>query len=191
MVCLQLFLNTGVTFAEIQSLGNCLQLIDWLKIIVNGSDSWNAPSFNSRPGIPSGPLAFEVSILLNSLCTSSLDIVRCSTQSLLLWADSSSFSKFMSAGFSLTKGPILNVIAHAWISAPPPPHHYTCTPTFPPSQGAPRPMTLKHTPWEYRIEKGGSIWLKLLDTCISNTQRAPHSLLQTLKILTLVRIIQF
>ena len=64
-----------------------------------------------------GMNAFEVPILLNSLCTSSLDIVRCSTQSLLLWADSSSFSKFRSAGFSLTKNELkssLNALALSW-----------------------------------------------------------------------------
>ena len=50
--------------AQVQSDGNCPDWSDWLKRPTSGSESQGAPSFNSLPGIQSGPQALEGSMRL-------------------------------------------------------------------------------------------------------------------------------
>ena len=57
--------------ALVQSDSNCPDLSDWLKRATSGSKSQGAPSFNSLPGMQSGPQALEGSMELRALSTSS------------------------------------------------------------------------------------------------------------------------
>ena len=54
-MCLDPFLNTGVTLPLVHSLGSCPDDIDMLKSLASGSAIHGAPSLRSLPGMLSGP----------------------------------------------------------------------------------------------------------------------------------------
>ena len=76
-MCLEPFLNTGVTWALVQSFGNTPVFRERLNSLLRGSNSASAPSFRSLPGMLSGPHPFDGSILQRTsyTCDSSMAIV--------------------------------------------------------------------------------------------------------------------
>ncbi len=68
--------GTGTMVAVFKQVGTDASDSEVLKMSVNTSDSWCAQSFNTRPGMLSGPAALRGLIPLRFLLTSAVDTLK-------------------------------------------------------------------------------------------------------------------